>query len=264
MAYKSFAVLCKGAPDTRVSGFTGDFVQFNGDYTSQNDKTGKDRKWAKSDGCWMAFNNTGAGRWEIYRVDAVANITAGGVVYNRDRANDVITENTVYAWSADVTGPTVYTNTETPAANTTVCYSNPDLTANAATVTAYADEQRTVATYTEDTTPADDPMAGSWKLEDLYMEAVPTKELIIKVPENQEVAIVTIEIYNQSDVDGNIYLYRFDDNGTEIFSFGLGVKSLETIALDHKILLPSKYAMYASSTVNGIKVCVNASQTLVV
>lgn len=262
MAYKSFSAVCKGAPDTRVAGFTGDYASFNGDYSAQDDNTGQNRKWAKPDGCWMAFNSEAPNpRWEIYRVDSLANIVASDITYNRDKANDATG---AFAWSADVTGPTVYTNTETPVANTTVCYTNVELTANADTVTAYTAEQRTVATYTEDTQAADDPMAGSWKNSDLYMEAVPSKELLIKVPDDQEVAIITIEIYNQSDVDGNLYLYRYDGNNAEVFSFALGVKSLETIALDHKILLPSKYAMYASSTVNGMKICINASQTLVV
>lgn len=259
MAYKLFTAFCKGAPDTRISGFSGDKAFFNGDYKLQNDKSGLERVWAKSDGCRMQCN-AGGSRWEIFKVTALANIVVGSTTYERDVARD---SSGVFAWSASVTGPTVYTNTSTPTNNSTQCYTNIELTANEATVTTYTAEQRILGTYTEDTPCAEDPMQGMWVLDDLYMEAVPTKELLFTVPEGYEIAIVTIEIYNQSDTDGNIYLYRFDENDNEVFSFALGVKSMETVAIDHKILLPSKYSMYASSTVNGFRVCVNASQTLV-
>lgn len=257
MAYKAFTAFCKGAPDTRISGFEGDLAYFNGDYSSQNDETGTSRKWAKSDGCWMAAT---ASRWEIYKVTALANIQVSSVTYERDRARD---EAGVFAWSAGVTGPTVYTDTETPTNNSTICYTNTELTANAATITTYTAEQRIVGAKTEDTTLAEDPMQGTWDLDTLYMEAVPTKELIFKVPEGYEVAIVTIEVYNQADSDGNIYFYRYDSSDNEVFSFALGLKSMETVAMDHKILLPEGFSMYASSTVNGFRICINASQTLV-
>lgn len=259
MAYKLFTAFCEGAPDTRISGFSGDKEFFNGDYTLLNeDKSGLERVWAKSDGCRMQCNEGGS-RWEIFKVTALANIIVGETTYERDVAND---ESGVFAWSVSG-GTTVYTNTATPTSGSTPCYSNIELTANAAIITTYTEEQRILGSYTEDTPCAEDPMQGMWVLDELYMEAVPKKELLFTVPDGYEVAIVTIEIYNQSDTDGNIYLYRFDENNNEIFSFALGIKSMETVAIDHKILLPSKYSMYASSTVNGFRVCVNASQTLV-
>lgn len=260
MAYKLFTAVCKGAPDTRIGGFSGDNEFFNGDYQLQNDKSDTARVWANKDGCRIQFN-ADAARWEILKVIALANIVVGSTTYKRDIARD---SSGVFAWSAGVTGPTVYTNTATPTSNSTKCYTNVALTANEATVTTYTEEQRILGTYTSDSPYADDPIQGIWELDDLYMEAVPKKEKLVTVPEGYEVAIVTMEIYNQSDTDGNIYIYRFDEQDNEVFSFALGVKSMETVAIDHKLLLPSKYSMYASSTVNGFRVCVNASVTLVI
>lgn len=262
MAYKAFTTFCKGAPDTRVSGFEGANEFFNGDYVAQDDNAGTKRVWKKAHTqCFMACTGN---RWEIYRVDVEANLSVmengETVIYYRASENDT---DTAFAWAAGVAGPFVYTDTSTPTEDTTICYSNPDLTANANTVTAFTDMQRTLGAKTTDLSVADDPMQGTWDLDTLYMEATPTKELLFKVPEGYEVAIVTIEIYNQSDSDGNVYLYRYDENNNEVFSFALGVKSMETVAMDHKILLPSKYSMYASSTVNGFRICINASQTLV-
>ena len=98
----------------------------------------------------------------------------------------------------------------------------------------------------------------------MVLSAVAISQQLVPAVQGKETAIITVEAYNQSDAGGNLTFIRKDPDGNIVFQFSIGLVSLETVAMNHKMLIPEGYTMEVSATVRGIRVCLNCSETEVV
>lgn len=261
MAYKNYTAITEGAPDTEVAGFTGNRVNANGVYTLANkNTTAKNRRWIHGEYLIALNPDTSTQRWEIYKQLTKATVTANSIVYTRNEAND--TEIAI-GW---VNGANWrYTSSSTPTTSDYV-YTDQELsdTATRESITQVVKEGRDVATYSTDSTAPDDPINCSWTTSGITLAAIATAQQLVPAVTGKEIAVITVEAYNQSDANGNLTFIRKDPEGNIVFQFSIGLVSLETVAMNHKMLIPEGYTMEVSATVRGIRVCLNCSETEVV
>jgi hypothetical protein len=192
-------------------------------------------------------------------------ITVSGTTYTRTSSSDVTGLITAACWS-DGTNER-WTDTATPTTNTTYIYTDSALTTGGVLIdgtnTIYTQEYKTTAAYTTDNSIAEDPLDGTWSVNSLAMESIPTFSTLCTPISGKEVANVVIEIYNQTDMECNVTFRKYA--GTEeVFAFSIGLVSLETIAIDHKILVPDGYSFKVGATVAGVRICMNAVESTVV
>lgn len=192
-------------------------------------------------------------------------ITVGSTTYTRTPDSDVTGLITAACWS-DGTNER-WTNTATPTTNTTYIYTDSALTTDGVLIDGtnaiYTAEYKTTAAYTTDSTIMEDPLDGTWSVNTLSMESIPTFSNLCTPLSGKEVANVVIEIYNQTDMECNVTFRKYA--GTEeVFAFSIGLVSLETIAIDHKILVPDGYSFKVGATVAGVRICMNAVESTVV
>ena len=261
MAYKNYTAITEGAPETEVAGFDDAQAEFNGVYELVNrDASAKNRRWIK-DTCIMAFNfDQSIQRWEIYKQTSPATISANSVTYTRNTSRD--TETSV-GWANGATWR--YTAKPNPTTSD-YAYTDPGLTdaSTRESITQYVQEVRNVAAYSTEQTAVDDPINCAWTVATLVLTAVATAQQLVPAVQGKETAIITVEAYNQSDANGNLTFIRKDPDGNIVFQFSIGLVSLETVAMNHKMLIPEGYTMEVSATVRGIRVCLNCSETEVV
>jgi hypothetical protein len=261
MAYKNYTAITEGAPETEVTGFDTEQDEFNGVYSLVNKQaSAKNRRWIK-DTSIIAFNfDQSIQRWEIYKQRSPAKIAANSVSYTRNTAND--TETSV-GWANGSTWR--YTAKANPSTSD-YAYTDPELsnTETRERITQYVQESRDVAAYSTEETAVDDPINCAWTVGTVVLVAVAVSQQIIPAVPGKEVAIITVEAYNQSDADGNLTFIRKNPDGDIVFQFSIGLVSLETVAMNHKMLIPEGYTMEVSATVRGIRVCLNCSETEVV
>ena len=261
MAYKNYTAITEGAPETELSGFTDTRDGANGIYSLLNKNTSaKNRRWKKGE-YLIAFNfASSTQRWEIYRQLVAPSVRANNVVYTRSEANDTPT---AIGWVNE--GVWRYTDKSNPTTSDYV-YTTPDLsdTSTRERITVVVQEGRDVATYSTETVPVDDPIECSWTANGIVLAAVSVVQDLIPAVQGKEIAIITVEAYNQSDSDGNLTFIRKNPDGDIVFQFSIGLVSLETVAMNHKMLIPEGYTMQVSATVHGIRVCLNCSETEVV
>lgn len=114
-----------------------------------------------------------------------------------------------------------------------------------------------------------DPIDAAWVADDgsnLTLSISPYIQYtqLVKAPADKEIASLVLEVYNKSESISNAYFAQYDSNGQEIFSFSLGLQPFETVALDHKKLLPSGYSISVASSAAGMRFCLNCVESVVV
>lgn len=176
-----------------------------------------------------------------------------------------------YGWR-NAAGTVLYTKTDIPVENVTALQRSTDPIS--------ADPGLFIAKYeppvwysnshtTKTTTYSTDPSLAIWK-DNAYSTAYFTityegaPVLLAKAANGKEIATVVTEIYNPTKANANVTLSRYSPTGEEVFSYTIGVQPTEVLAIDHKYLIPEGYSMAVSSTVAGVRVCVNAMESMVI
>lgn len=190
-------------------------------------------------------------------------------------ANDAITvslaenANLGYAWRAN-DGSIVYTRTDIPVIGYTSVYKTSYFSAVAISnysISEYIPPARAIAATSSTSGYNSDPIAATWesKAADQLITLSYTARVtsIAKAAPGKEIATVVTELFNPTKIDANVTLIRYAQDGTEAFSYTIGLSPTEVLAIDHKYLLPEGYSLAISATVAGVKICVNAIESAV-